>query len=151
LEPNEIKWQLMIASCYRRLGAFQQSYEVYLEIHRKHEDNVECLRYLIQICNDLGLQDQVNEFVRKLTKAESSSWGKEPKENASDSMVNPRLPSYSNTLQSMKAGSRAREDENLAKAYDPSVMARPSTAGMRKFVHHAEDFGEGLSDELLPL
>jgi hypothetical protein len=40
--PNQVKWQLMVASCHRRSGNYQHSLETYKSIHRKFPDNVEC-------------------------------------------------------------------------------------------------------------
>lgn len=54
IQPQEVKWQLMVASCYRRIGAYPLALSKYKEIHRSHPENVECLRYLVHICTDLG-------------------------------------------------------------------------------------------------
>ena len=40
--PGQVKWQLMIASCYRRSGNYQQALETYKKIHKRFPDNVEC-------------------------------------------------------------------------------------------------------------
>ena len=45
IQPQEIKWQLMIASCFRRSGNYQQAYETYKRIHFKFPDNSECKLY----------------------------------------------------------------------------------------------------------
>lgn len=37
-----MKWQLMIASCYRRSGNYQQALETYKKIHKRFPDNIEC-------------------------------------------------------------------------------------------------------------
>ena len=58
IQPNEVKWQLLVASCYRRIGAFPQAKKMYEEIHRKHPDNVECPRYLVHLCKEMGLTDE---------------------------------------------------------------------------------------------
>lgn len=42
IQPHEVKWQLMIASCHRRVGAYQEALNLYRTIHRKHPDNLEC-------------------------------------------------------------------------------------------------------------
>ena len=42
--PNQVKWQLMIASCHRRSGNYQQALETYKYIHKKFPDNIECLK-----------------------------------------------------------------------------------------------------------
>ncbi|XP_074642143.1 intraflagellar transport protein 88 homolog [Tubulanus polymorphus] len=42
VQPNQVKWQLMVASCHRRSGNYQQALETYKTIHRKFPDNIEC-------------------------------------------------------------------------------------------------------------
>uniref|UniRef100_A0A7S3GJA5 Intraflagellar transport protein 88 n=1 Tax=Palpitomonas bilix TaxID=652834 RepID=A0A7S3GJA5_9EUKA len=42
IQPHEVKWQLMIASCHRRIGAYQDALNLYRSIHKKHPDNLEC-------------------------------------------------------------------------------------------------------------
>ena len=76
LEPSDVKWQLMIASCHRRMRNYQQALEIYQEVHSKDPENVECLRYIVQICNELGLKQEVEEYVTKLRKAEENAKGK---------------------------------------------------------------------------
>ncbi|XP_028289429.1 intraflagellar transport protein 88 homolog isoform X2 [Parambassis ranga] len=67
IQPTQVKWQLMVASCHRRSGNFQTALETYKEIHRKFPENVECLRFLVRLCADPGLKE---EYVTKLKKAE---------------------------------------------------------------------------------
>ena len=55
----------MVASCHRRSGDYQLAFEIYRMIHADFPDNVECLRYLVHICDDLGKKDQVHEYVVK--------------------------------------------------------------------------------------
>lgn len=43
IQPLQVKWQLMIASCYRRSGNYQQAFETYKKIHSKFPDDVECM------------------------------------------------------------------------------------------------------------
>ncbi|KAG5187580.1 intraflagellar transport particle protein [Tribonema minus] len=54
IQPGEVKWRLMVTSCYRRMGAFQRALDLYERIHAEHPDNLECLRYLVAMCKDLG-------------------------------------------------------------------------------------------------
>jgi len=70
IQPAEVKWKLMVASCHRRSGDYQLAFEIYQRIHSDYPENVECLRYLVHICDDLGKKDQVHEYVVKLRKAE---------------------------------------------------------------------------------
>lgn len=53
IQPNEIKWQLMIAASYRRAGNYQQALSSYQSIHQHFPDNIDCLRFLIRLCTEL--------------------------------------------------------------------------------------------------
>jgi len=67
VEPNEAKWKLMVASCHRRLGSFQTALTLYENIHKAHPMDQECLRYLVQICEDLNLpMEKYKTALRKL-------------------------------------------------------------------------------------
>ncbi|VDM08134.1 unnamed protein product [Wuchereria bancrofti] len=69
MEPNEIKWQLMMASCLRRSGNYQKAFELYQQIHRRFPENIECLKFLVRICTDLGMPE-TKEYMEKLTRTE---------------------------------------------------------------------------------
>ena len=64
IQPKEVKWQLMIASCYRRMNLFNEALKVYEDIHAENPDNIDCLRGLVQIRKELGLKYQ--HFSEKL-------------------------------------------------------------------------------------
>eukprot|EP01017_Pseudomicrothorax_dubius_P027350 TRINITY_DN3139_c0_g1_i5.p1 TRINITY_DN3139_c0_g1~~TRINITY_DN3139_c0_g1_i5.p1 ORF type:complete len:702 (-),score=217.51 TRINITY_DN3139_c0_g1_i5:260-2365(-) len=70
IQPKEIKWRLMVASCYRRMGAFQKSLKLYEEIYQEAPENIECLRFLVQLCKEMGLKyDHYSAQLRKLERA----------------------------------------------------------------------------------
>uniref|UniRef100_A0A4W3HLX6 Intraflagellar transport protein 88 homolog n=1 Tax=Callorhinchus milii TaxID=7868 RepID=A0A4W3HLX6_CALMI len=69
IQPTQVKWQLMVASCYRRSGNYQKALETYKDIHRKFPDNVECLRFLVRLCTDMGLKE-IQEYATRLKKVE---------------------------------------------------------------------------------
>ncbi|XP_040004866.1 intraflagellar transport protein 88 homolog isoform X2 [Xiphias gladius] len=69
IQPTQVKWQLMVASCYRRSGNYQKALETYKDIHRKFPENVECLRFLVRLCTDMGLKE-IQEYATKLKKVE---------------------------------------------------------------------------------
>lgn len=48
------------------------AFETYKQIHDKWPDNIECLRYLVRICTDLGMKE-VHDYINKLSRAEQSS------------------------------------------------------------------------------
>ncbi|RLN88754.1 hypothetical protein BBJ28_00009809 [Nothophytophthora sp. Chile5] len=68
IQPNEVKWRLMVTSCYRRMGAYQKAMTLYEQIHQDYPENLECLRYLVAICKDLG--QRCDGFQAKLAKLE---------------------------------------------------------------------------------
>jgi intraflagellar transport protein 88 len=78
IQPAEVKWRLMVTSCYRRMGSYPKALELYEEIHRDYPDNLECLRYLVAICKELSmpsdkyeaeLKKMEHEFARKAQSA----------------------------------------------------------------------------------
>lgn len=72
IQPNEVKWQLMVASCHRRRGDYVQAKRLYENVNRKYPENMECLRYLVHLCKDIGLIDEANEWLKKIKKLEQS-------------------------------------------------------------------------------
>jgi intraflagellar transport protein 88 len=42
MQPNEVKWQLMSASCHRRSGNYHQALQAYKDIHARFPENIEC-------------------------------------------------------------------------------------------------------------
>merc|ERR1719230_1122419 len=54
IQPHEVKWRLMVTSCHRRMGSYATALELYEHIHADHPENLECLRYLVALCRDLG-------------------------------------------------------------------------------------------------
>eukprot|EP00758_Cryptobia_borreli_P004316 Tbor_TRINITY_DN4305_c0_g1::TRINITY_DN4305_c0_g1_i1::g.7705::m.7705/K16474/IFT88; intraflagellar transport protein 88 len=71
LEPTEVKWQLMTASCHRRRGEYPQAKRLYEEVHRKNPENLECLRFLVTICKDSGFIEEANKWLKEFKKVES--------------------------------------------------------------------------------
>ncbi|RCN30846.1 tetratricopeptide repeat protein [Ancylostoma caninum] len=50
MQPNEIKWQLMMASSHRRAGNYQKALELYRNIHKKFPANIECKEHYFHDC-----------------------------------------------------------------------------------------------------
>lgn len=74
IQPREVKWRLMVASCYRRMGALQKALKLYEDINNDYPDNFECLRFLVQLCKEMG-QDYEKYAVslKKLERAQESA------------------------------------------------------------------------------
>lgn len=73
LDPREVKWKLVIAGCYRRLRQFPQAMSAYKAVLEMDSMNTEALRYLVQIANDLGMKEAVDQYAAKLRQAEQES------------------------------------------------------------------------------
>uniref|UniRef100_A0A1I7XHN3 TPR_REGION domain-containing protein n=1 Tax=Heterorhabditis bacteriophora TaxID=37862 RepID=A0A1I7XHN3_HETBA len=142
MQPNEIKWQLMMASSHRRAGNYQKALELYRNIHRKFPSNIECLKFLVRITTDLGMPES-KEYTDKLEKAErvrqlrmqresDSSQGKRHSANSSQSLPLPQVNESADFSYSDPIG---------------SGMARPKTSGKRT---QKEDSFDDLDDSLLP-
>ncbi|MBN3306649.1 IFT88 protein, partial [Amia calva] len=69
IQPTQVKWRLMVASCYRRSGNYQKALETYKDIHRKFPDNVKCLQFLVRFCSALGLKEG-QDYATQLKKVE---------------------------------------------------------------------------------
>lgn len=76
IEPNEVKWRLMVASCYRRMSAYPQALRLYEEIHKSHPDDIECVRYLITICKEMKQNyEHYAAHLRKLERIQEAKGG----------------------------------------------------------------------------
>ncbi|TPX58753.1 hypothetical protein SpCBS45565_g07909 [Spizellomyces sp. 'palustris'] len=160
IQPTQVKWQLMMASCYRRSGNYQQSLETYKRIHDKFPDNVECLRFLVRICTDLGMKD-VHEYAEKLARAERA---KERAESAEAEGVETTATGSRGSVHSGRISRVARGEEDqtqansarsrsvsIAKPFekiDPNPPKRPQTS-IAKNRPEEDDWQEDVNN-LLP-
>jgi intraflagellar transport protein 88 len=65
---------LLVASCLRRAGQFHKAFTEYQDIHKNFPENTECLKFLIRLCNDLGLKEAQSYAIelRKIEKAKEN-------------------------------------------------------------------------------
>ncbi|XP_062257542.1 intraflagellar transport protein 88 homolog [Platichthys flesus] len=68
LQPKLVKWRLLVAACYRRNGDYQTALEKYKHIHCLFPEDIECLRFLVNLCMDMGLEE-VNNYKGKFQRA----------------------------------------------------------------------------------
>ncbi|KAH7352170.1 hypothetical protein KP509_19G033100 [Ceratopteris richardii] len=74
IQPQEVKWQLMIASCYRKIGSYSEAIAKHKEILIQHPNNIECLKYLVNMCTSLGKKDEVHDYEVRLKKLEREAF-----------------------------------------------------------------------------
>ncbi|XP_061548867.1 intraflagellar transport protein 88 homolog isoform X5 [Phycodurus eques] len=173
VQPSEVRWQLMVASCYRRSGNSQKALETYKEIHRKFPEDAQCLRFLVRLCQDMGLKE-VHDYASKLKKLEKMKDLREQRAKAEqdgstrsrriDSAASPTesTPSVPKgeravvPVMSLPASSEAYESSSSPKELDASYvdplgpLADPPRTGAKKQVDDDVFAGEDLGDELLP-
>ncbi|XP_061176289.1 intraflagellar transport protein 88 homolog isoform X2 [Saccostrea echinata] len=169
VQPAQVKWQLMIASCYRRSGNYQQALETYKKIHKRFPDNIECLRYLMRICSDLGLPE-AQEYATKLKKAEKTKElreqratsgtrrgsgrgrrGEEEREGSGGGRKGKskgRRPHLDDIGDEPYQVGRQEIDASYSDPLGPQ-MERPKTAAARK-PDNDDLFDEDVGDDLLP-
>ncbi|KAJ3601457.1 hypothetical protein NHX12_032425 [Muraenolepis orangiensis] len=139
IQPTQAKWQLMVASCYRRSGNYQQALETYKDIHRRFPENIECLRFLVRLCTDMGMRE-VQEYATKMKKVEKM---KEIREQ--------RVRSGRDGSARARRGGREGSAGSDASYVDPlgPQTERPKTAAKKR--GEESDFAdEELGDDLLP-
>ncbi|KAE8299755.1 Intraflagellar transport protein 88-like protein [Larimichthys crocea] len=176
IQPTQVKWQLMVASCYRRSGNYQKALETYKDIHRKFPENIECLRFLVRLCTDMGLKE-VQEYATKLKKVEKmkeireqrvksgregsargrregreGSAGSADSSHSSNSTKGERLSAKMRSLPGSNEPYEASSPKEIDASYvDPlgPQMERPKT-GLKRRVEDDNFADEELGDDLLP-
>ncbi|XP_045444474.1 intraflagellar transport protein 88 homolog isoform X1 [Pipistrellus kuhlii] len=175
IQPTQVKWQLMVASCFRRSGNYQKALDTYKDIHRKFPENVECLRFLVRLCTDIGLKE-VQEYATKLKRLEKikeikeqriksgregpgGSRGKREGSAGSDSgqncsanskgeQLSAKLRALPGTNEPYESSSHKEIDASYVDPLGPQVE-RPKTAAKKRL--EEDDFAdEELGDDLLP-
>ncbi|CAK5031654.1 unnamed protein product [Meloidogyne enterolobii] len=70
MEPNNPEWPMLTAGCQRRSGNFQRALEIYKQVHRRFPENVECLKFLVQLSKELRLTVEERDYTEKLGRIE---------------------------------------------------------------------------------
>ncbi|XP_015519065.1 intraflagellar transport protein 88 homolog isoform X2 [Neodiprion pinetum] len=101
LAPDQPRWRLLAAACLRRTGQFHKALTEYQDIHKKFPENIECLKFLVRLCSDLGLKE-AQLYAAELKKAEKT---KELKERQGSGRPGTTSSRRSNSGTSSRAGS----------------------------------------------
>ena len=70
IEPHQVKWHLMNASCLRKIGNFHQALDKYRQTHEQFPESKEVLQYLVRLCSDMNMDKELKEYQTKLKKLE---------------------------------------------------------------------------------
>jgi len=172
IEPQEIKWQLMVASCYRRMEDYKQALRLYKKIHMQNPENVECLRYLCMIAKEHGTHAEYEEYTKALQQAEREAKAREMEQQAHQQQYHQQQypaegeghqeEGYPHHQQQQHQQHNGRNDDigapqpasgvmNLADGFRPEIA--PSTNAPTFNVGSGagnDEWGEGLGEDLLP-
>ena len=72
IEPSQLRWHLLVASCHRRAGNYSAALQLYHAAHRRFPDHVDTLRLLARLCTDLDLAPEAQRYAVKLQRAENA-------------------------------------------------------------------------------
>ncbi|XP_053165751.1 intraflagellar transport protein 88 homolog isoform X2 [Hemicordylus capensis] len=170
IQPTQVKWQLMVASCYRRSGNYQKALDTYKAIHKKFPDNAECLRFLVRLCTDMGLKE-TQEYAIKLKRVEKlkeireqrvksgrdgsararregSAGGDPGSINVKGERLSSKLKSLPGTNDPYESSTNKEIDASYLDPLGPQIE-RPKTA-LKKKMDEDEFADEELGDDLLP-
>nr|XP_035962528.1 intraflagellar transport protein 88 homolog isoform X6 [Halichoerus grypus] len=157
------------------IGNYQKALDTYKDIHRKFPENVECLRFLVRLCTDIGLKE-VQEYATKLKRLEKmkeireqriksgrdssggsrsrreGSAGSDSGQNCSASSKGERLSAKLRALPGTNEPYESSSNKEIDASYvDPlgPQIERPKTAAKKRI--DEDDFAdEELGDDLLP-
>jgi intraflagellar transport protein 88 len=115
IQPNEVKWRLMVATCYRKMNAYQQALKLYQEINTQYPENIECLRYLVMICKDLGLKyDNYSIQLKKLERAQEKQPMQEEQSAPPMQQNEERPPEQQEEPQKVQKKAQLKQEEEWA-------------------------------------
>ena len=135
IQPNEVKWRLMVTSCYRRMGNYTEALRLYQELHHEVPNNLECLRYIVTILKDLGRPYQ--EYQVKLNKLSGQS-------------ASQQAPPLTRQTEPRPLAESARVNEAPMAAPNAKQPAQRQAAPRQQAPQDEDDFDDAEVDELLP-
>lgn len=159
VQPNEPKWKLLVGSCYRQAGNYQQALRVYKKTLQLFPNNTDCLKLLIRIGRDLGLKE-TNEYVEKLANVEKSIAQRSQhsgtiRNRSSGSTFSSRTNSSNASISSQRNVHSKKNEFEYSDPVGPLINDRPRTSASSKLhsnSHEDEEFGDDELDiNLLPL
>jgi len=150
INPLEVKWKLMVASCYRRVEAFSLALRKYKEVHKAHPNNVECLRYLVAMCSDLNRKEEVQEYIIKLRKEERFQSEQLAAKQAMQAEANGgQIPGEEEEQNKYANDARMARHELVNETERPKEKPRQAKAPQPK--DHDDWGSEELGEDLLPM
>ncbi|XP_019856769.1 PREDICTED: intraflagellar transport protein 88 homolog [Amphimedon queenslandica] len=151
IQPDQVNWQLMIASCYRKMGNYQLAYRCYKSILKSFPNNIDCLRFLVRLSTDQGLNDESAHYNELLRRAEKSLEAKRQKDESTGGVDNGDTRKHDKDKQS--DGDPKQPDINYTDPLGelperPKTSSRSHQAAAKQSEDNFDDVE--LGDDLLP-
>ncbi|XP_026326513.1 intraflagellar transport protein 88 homolog isoform X2 [Hyposmocoma kahamanoa] len=70
LQPNNPQWGLLMGSCLRASGRYQDALSLFKKMNARFPDNVQCLKLIVKLCGDQGLSE-TSAWTRELQRAQA--------------------------------------------------------------------------------
>ncbi|XP_075752571.1 intraflagellar transport protein 88-like protein nompB [Rhipicephalus microplus] len=156
IQPSQVKWPLLVATCNKKSGNYQKALATYRSLHRRFPENVECLRLLVRLTNDLGLSES-EDYAAKLKKAEKAKEMKEQRTSSSGSRSGSHRSSGRLSRDGSASSSTSVQSEpamTKARASTPSGRARvkvPLVEAEEMYQASRGDIDASYEDPLGPL
>ena len=149
---GEVKWRLMIASCWRRLGDKERARRMYERVYRRDENNHEAVKYLIAMAKEDGRDKDVEQWTAVLRRMDkqppAAGEGKRGSAVVEDAGV---MGGRQQGEEGAGVGKAGKVDASFKHELGPEEKRQTINQG-RGGGDDADEWGdEGLDDDLLPL
>ena len=164
----DVKWRLMIASCWRRMGDRDKARRMYELVWRQDDSCVEAVKYLAHMAREDGREQEAEQWQSIMRRIEAGKTATErERSTANNTAAQPsklktsepmqeeeqkvRGPSVS-PVSSPKGGGRAVVDTSFTHELGPEATRQTINQGRGAGGDEGDEWGDGgLDDDLLPL
>ena len=161
----DVKWRLMIASCWRRMGDRDKARRMYELVWRQDDACVEAVKYLAHMAREDGREQEAEQWQNVMRRIEAGKTGTE-RERAAGTEAKPaklkaaepleeeqkvRGPSVS-PVSTPKAGGGKRAVVDTSFTHELGPEEKRQTINQGRAGDDGDEWGDGgLDDDLLPL
>ncbi|EGR28423.1 hypothetical protein IMG5_176090 [Ichthyophthirius multifiliis] len=144
IQSKEIKWRLMVASCYRRMSSLQKALKIYEEIYQEEPRNIECLKFLTQLCKEMQLPYE--QYASELRKLEAEDY-------AVDYNAMQEQQEYENQYnQGQQQYARVNENAEIDVTQNTRRVVNQKGAQPQQIQNNEDDWNaDDLGDDLMPV
>ena len=135
----------MIGACHRRAGNYQNAYNCYKTVHNSFPENMECLKFLVRVSNDLGLKEAF-EYSDKLKKLEKSKEIKDQRVSNGLNGINGGLSRSTSRASTRRSTASSREGSASSSSSGYLTSASPRSTSSKTNEKREIDMNKNLID-----